>query len=61
MTDYLMDRAVEHEREAPVKEKTAAELTRQYSHARGPQISQTPKQPTEQLAQALQRNVGPSR
>ena len=61
MTDYLMDRAVEHEREAPVKEKTAAELSHQYSHARGPQISQTPKQSTEQHAQKLQREAGLSR
>ncbi len=61
MTNYLMDRAVEHEREAPVKEKTAAELSHQYSHARGPQISQTPKQSTEQHAQKLQREVGLSR
>ena len=35
MSDCLMERAIEHEREAPVKEKTAAELTREYSHARG--------------------------
>ena len=61
MSDCLMDRAIEHEREAPVKEKTAAELTREYSHARGPQINQTPKQPTEQHAQRHQHDVGPSR
>ena len=61
MSDYLMDRAVSHEREAPVKEKTAAELTQAYSHARGPQINQTPKQLTEQYAQEHQRDVGPSR
>ena len=61
MTNYLMDRAIDHEREAPVKEKTAAELSHQYSHARGPQISQTPKQSTEQHAQKLQREVGLSR
>ena len=61
MSDCLMERAIEHEREAPDKEKTAAELTREYSHARGPQINQTPKQPTEQHAQQHQRDVGPSR
>ena len=61
MSDCLMDRAIEHEREAPDKEKTAAELTLEYSHARGPQINQTPKQPTEQHAQQHQRDVGPSR
>ena len=61
MTDYLMDRAIEREVEASGKEKTAAELRQEYSHARGPQVSQTPKQPTEQHAQKLQREVGPSR
>ena len=61
MSDCLMERAIEHEREAPVKEKTAAELTQEYSHARGPQINQTPKQPTEQPAKQHQRDVGPSR
>ena len=61
MSDCLMERAIKHEREAPVKEKTAAELTQEYSHARGPQINQTPKQPTEQPAQQHQRDVGPSR
>ena len=61
MSKYLMDRAIEREVEAPVKEKTAAELTQQYSHACGPQISHTPKQPTEQLAQQQQRDMEPSR
>ena len=61
MTDYLMDRAQERKRETPVKEKTAAELTQKYSHARGPQISHTPKQPTEQPTQQQQRDTGPSR
>ena len=61
MSDHLMNRAIKHEREAPVKEKTAAELTKEYSHARGPQINQTPKQPTEQHAQQHQHDVGPSR
>ena len=61
MSDYLLERAVERERDAPVKEKTAAELTREYSHARGPQISPTPKTPAQQPAQALQRDAGPSR
>ena len=56
MSDYLIDRARTHEREAPVKERTA-ELTQKYSHAKGPQISQTPKQPTQQQ----QRDTGPSR
>ena len=61
MTDYLMDRALEREVEAPLKEKTAAELTREYSHARRSQISHTPRQSTEQPAQQQQRDVGPSR
>ena len=59
MSDYLVDRGIEREIEAPVKKKTAAELTRQYSHARGPQISHTPKPPTEQSAQQQQRDMGP--
>ena len=61
MSDYLMDRAIEREVDKPGKEKTRAELTQEYSHARGPQISQTPKQPAPQPAQAPQRDVGPSR
>ncbi len=61
MSNYLMDRAIEREVEAPVKEKTAAEWTRQYSHARGPQIGHAPKQPTEQPAQQQQRDMGPGR
>ena len=60
MSDYLIDRAHTHEREAPAKERTA-ELTRKYSHARGPQISHTPKQPTQQPVQQQQRDTGPSR
>ena len=61
MSDHLMDRAIEREVDKPGKEKTRAELTHEYSHARGPQISQTPKQPTQQPAQAPERDVGPSR
>ena len=60
MSDYLIDRAHTHEREAPVKERTL-ELTQKYSHAKGPQISHTPKQPTEQPTQQQQRDTGPSR
>ena len=41
MTNYLMDRAITQEREHPTK--TKAELTHEFSHARGPQIGQTPK------------------
>ena len=59
MSNYLIDRAHTHEREAPVKERMA-ELTQKYSHARGPQISHTPKQPTEQPTQQQQRDTGPS-
>ena len=62
MTDHLMKRAIDREVEKPSKEKTRAELTQEYSHARGPQISQTPKQsPEQQPAQAQQHDVGPSR
>ena len=61
MSDCLMERAIEREVEKPSKEKTRAELTQEYSHARGAQISQTPKQPTQQPAQAPERDVGPSR
>ena len=62
MTDHLMKRAIDREVEKPSKEKTRAELTQEYSHARGPQISQTPKQsPEKQPAQAQQHDVGPSR
>ena len=61
MSDYLMKRAIDREVANPSKEKTRAELTHEYSHARGPQISQTPKQPTQQPAQTQQRDVGPSR
>ena len=60
MSDYLIERAMERNRDAPAKE-WAAELTRKYSHARGPQISHTPKQPMEQPAQQQQRDVAPSR
>ena len=56
MSGYLMDWAIEREVEKPGKEKTRAELTQEYSHARGPQISHTPKQPMQQPAQAPQRN-----
>ena len=41
MSDYLMDRAIEREVEKPGKEKTRGELTHEYSHARGAQISHT--------------------
>ena len=61
MSDCLMERAIEREVEKPSKEKTRAELTQEYSHARGAQISQTPKQPAQQPEQAPQRDVGPSR
>ena len=47
MTNYLMDRAIAQEREHPTK--TKAELTQEFSHARGPQIGQTPKQPVAAL------------
>ena len=60
MSDYLLDRARELDRDNPIEERQA-ELTRKYSHARGPQISHTPKQPTEQPAQQQQRDTGPSR
>ena len=61
MSDYLMDHAIDREVQNPSKEKTRAQLTQEYSHAHGPQISQTPKQPAQQPAQAHQRDVGPSR
>ena len=62
MTDHLMNRAIDREVATPSKEKTRAQLTQEYSHARGPQISQTPKQsPEKQPAQAQQHDVGPSR
>ena len=62
MTDHLMERAINREVAKPSKEKTRAQLTQEYSHARGPQISQTPKQsPEKQPAQAQQHDVGPSR
>ena len=60
MSNYLIDRAIEREVQSPTKEKTAAELTHEYSHARGPQISHTPKPPTQQPAQQ-QRDMGPNR
>ncbi len=59
MSDYLIDRAHTHEREAPMKEKTA-ELTQKYSHAQGPQIGHTPS-PQPQQGKELQRDTGPSR
>ena len=58
MSDYLVGRT--HTREAPGKEQKD-DLTQKYSHAKGPQISQTPKQPTEQPTQQQQRDTGPSR
>ena len=59
MTDCLMDRAITQEREHPTK--TKAELTQEFSHARGPQIGQTPKQPVAALTQTQERDIGPSR
>ena len=59
MTNYLMDRAITQEREHPTK--TKAELTHEFSHARGPQIGQTPKQPVAARTQTQERDVGPSR
>ena len=59
MTNHLMDRAITQEREHPTK--TKAELTQEFSHARGPQIGQTPKQPVAALTQTQERDVGPSR
>ena len=59
MTNYLMERAITQEREHPTK--TKAELTQEFSHARGPQIGQTPKQPVAALTQTQERDVGPSR
>ena len=57
MSDYLLGRT--HTREAPGKEQKD-DLTQKYSHAQGPQISHTPKQPTEQPTQQQQRDTGPS-
>ena len=59
MTNHLMDRAITQEREHPTK--TKAELTQEFSHARGPQIGQTPKQPVAARTQTQERDVGPSR
>ena len=59
MTNCLMDRAITQEREHPTK--TKAELTQEFSHARGPQIGQTPKQPVAALTQTQERDRGPSR
>ena len=59
MTNYLMERAITQEREHPTK--TRAELTQEFSHARGPQIGQTPKQPVAALTQTQERDRGPSR
>ena len=59
MSNYLIDRAIEREVQSTTKEKTAAELTHEYSHARGPQISHTRKSPAQ--AQEHRRDVGPSR
>ena len=76
MTDHLMERAINREVATPSKEKSRAELTQEYSHARGAQISQTPKQsperhygpqqspeksPQKQAAQVRQPDQGPSR
>ena len=59
MTNCLMDRAIAQEREHPTK--TKAELTQEFSHARGPQIGQTPKQPEAARTQTQERDMGPSR
>ena len=56
MTDHLMERAINREVATPSKEKSRAELTQEYSHARGAQISQTPKQSPEQ---SPERHYGP--
>ena len=61
MSNYLIDRAIEREVQSPTKEKTAAELTHEYSHARGPQISHTPKPPAQVKGQEQPRDVGPNR
>ena len=62
MTDHLMNRAIDREVAKPSEEKTRAELTQEYSHARGPQISQTPEQsPQKQPAQAQQHGLIPKR
>ena len=44
MTDHLMERAIDREVAKPSEEKSRAQLTQEYSHARGPQISHAPKQ-----------------
>ena len=58
MSDHLVapmrDRAAE-------QEQKQGELAQKYSHQNGPQISHTPKQPTEQPTQQQQRDAGPSR
>ena len=59
MTEYLRDRAIAQERKEPTK--TQAELTHEYSHERGPQIGQKPERPAPAPAQAVERDVGPSR
>ena len=70
MTDHLMERAISREVAEPTVEKSREQLTHEYSHARGPQISHAPKQspeqsperaPQKQPTQAQQRDVGPSR
>ena len=40
MTDHLMERAIDREVAKPSEEKSRAQLTQEYSHARGPQIDQ---------------------
>ena len=59
MTDFLIDQAIAQERAQPTK--TRAELTHEYSHERGPQIGQKPERPAPAPAQAVERDVGPSR
>ena len=59
MTEYLRERAIAQERKQPTK--TQAELTREYSHERGPQIGQKPERPVPAPAQAVERDVGPDR
>ena len=56
MTDHLMERAINREVAKPSEEKSRARLTQEYSHARGAQISHTPKQSPEQ---SPERHYGP--
>ena len=60
MSDCLMERAIEREVEKPSKEKTRAELTQEYSHARGAQISPNAKttDPTTRPSAGARRRAG---